>query len=695
MKPLASSDPTVVASYRLLGVLGGGGMGRVYLGQSRSGRLLAIKVVRPELAEDPEFRRRFAREVVAVRAVSPLFTAPVVDADTEAEAPWLATTYIDGPSLDQHVSEHGPMALGPVLILAAGLAEALASIHRVGLVHRDVKPKNVLMDHRGAHIIDFGIALASDATQVTASLLMGTPSYMAPERLQGGAGSPPGDVFALGATLYFAATGKELVNGATTYIKILQVMEGHFNLSAVPKELGPVVVRCTSRRPKDRPTAEELARIFAASGVSAPEPDWYKVTAATTPPVVLEPLPRSGRSRRTLLTALGVLGAAVAGGGASAFAGLFDATAEDLHTTPDATAAGPSQPSRVLWYGRSGSPPPIVVARGSRIIATRGSDVTAVDERGSRLWTRTLPASPLRLHRWGDSVLVTGGSWLWLLDPAKGGEQRFAVNAGQTEASAGVTPGPVLIGGVALSTDVVFINVGAAMIAVDRSGRQVWRRQTPASPRTADGRWLVTQDVVGFVAHVGLHDAATGTPQWSRQYTLEPQREQPPPPSPDAPPPPPDDAWRLSEARIGQTHLFLRDAQEFRALRISNGGTAWQRASLRPVAAIELAGDVALVAADRLVAHSVTTGEPMWQAPLRGARLAVSDEGRTIIAATEVGVTALDAQGNARWHTTLPDPLAPPDRLTIDDRVAFVTFKARPGRPEALNIDVVAVALDA
>src|SRR5436190_14623609 len=140
MKPLSSTDPTTVGSYHLLGVLGGGGMGRVYLGRSPTGRPLAIKVIRSEVAEDSAFRRRFAREIAAVRSVSALFTAAVVDADPEAEPPWFATTYIDGPSLREWVTERGPLAPGAVVMLAAGLAEALASIHQAGLVHRDLKP---------------------------------------------------------------------------------------------------------------------------------------------------------------------------------------------------------------------------------------------------------------------------------------------------------------------------------------------------------------------------------------------------------------------------------------------------------------------------------------------------------------------------------------------------------------------------
>ena len=162
MKPLGPADPTVIASYQVLGLLGSGGMARVYLARSSTGRRLAIKVIRADLAHNQLIRRRFTHEVSALRKVNPLFTAPIVDADTEADEPWLATTFIDGPSLDDWVTEHGPLEPGAVLTLAAGLAEALASVHEAGLVHRDVKPGNVLLDDAGPHIIDFGVALLDE-----------------------------------------------------------------------------------------------------------------------------------------------------------------------------------------------------------------------------------------------------------------------------------------------------------------------------------------------------------------------------------------------------------------------------------------------------------------------------------------------------------------------------------------------------
>ena len=270
MRPLGAADPKTIGPYQLLGVLGSGGMGRVYLGASRTGRRVAIKVIRPDLAEDPIFRDRFTREVAAAGRVSPLFTALVVDSDTEAAAPWLATTYIEGVSLDRRVLDDGAMSIDDVLSLAAGLGEALTSIHTVGLVHRDLKPSNILLNDSGPHIIDFGLALGNEQTRLTTSRVVGTPAYMAPERLRGEAAGPPSDVFSLGATLVFAATGRDLVDDASVYEQVLQIAEGRFSLTDVPSRLRALVVRCVSFHPEDRPTAAELTRFVVALGAVTP-----------------------------------------------------------------------------------------------------------------------------------------------------------------------------------------------------------------------------------------------------------------------------------------------------------------------------------------------------------------------------------------------------------------------------------------
>jgi outer membrane protein assembly factor BamB/predicted Ser/Thr protein kinase len=723
MKPLGTSDPTVVGPYRLLGVLGSGGMARVYLGQSPTGRRLAIKVVRADLAENPAFRRRFAREVAAARTVSPLFTAAVVDADVEAEAPWLATIYIDGPSLDQLVTEQGPLATEAVLTLAAGLAEALASIHRSGLVHRDLKPSNVILNDTGPHIIDFGVVLLTDATQATTSLVLGTPSYMAPERLDGAEAGPACDIFSLGATLFRAATGKSLVNGGSAYEQVMRITLGRFDFSAVPVELRPLIMRCVSRRPQDRPTAEELVRILVGAGASTPAPGWYRATAARPPTVAVEPSQTSPLSRRRVLALGGVFGATFLGGG-----GMLVATALFDHGKGGASAASTiattasSGPGRVLWQVRTGARPlaapgsvpglddadaRVIIDHGVRVITADPSQLFAVDVRGRRLWARTLPTTVLDLRQWGDGLLAFDARRLWLLDPGSG-QPRWSVDVAGTEeaASHGDHPHdlPAQISAVALSTERAFLNVGTATVAIDRNGRQLWRnprpaprdgyRPAPASPHVADARWLVTRDVTDATVEIGLYDAATGNHRWSTRYDLGPQAP-PPPVRPGGPPP--DNAWHRSEGRMSGPHVALRDAQLVTVLRLSDGSTAWRNAFPRPVVAIEPMGDLLLVSADRLTAYATATGTQAWQVPLRGARIAVSTDGRRVIAATGANISAMDHSGVPQWQAELPEPVrgAQPDRLTTDDRAAFVTFRSRPRGPEPPDIDVVAIALDA
>ena len=175
-QPLAGDDPATIAGYRIAAKLGAGGMGKVYLSYTPGGRPVAIKVIRPEFGEDPEFRRRFAQEVQSAQRVQGLFTAPVIDADTEGRQPWLATAYVPGPSLADSVVAHGALPVQAVLLLIAGMAEALHVIHGAGIVHRDLKPSNVLLAADGPRVIDFGIAHAADATSLTGSgVTIGTP----------------------------------------------------------------------------------------------------------------------------------------------------------------------------------------------------------------------------------------------------------------------------------------------------------------------------------------------------------------------------------------------------------------------------------------------------------------------------------------------------------------------------------------
>src|SRR5690349_16002530 len=209
MQPLGADEPTVVGPYRLLGRLGSGGMGRVYLGRSAGGRTVAVKIVHPHFALDEEFRARFRREVEAARRVGGAYTAPVLDADPDAQVPWVATGYAAGPTLTAAVTDTGALADHSVRVLGAGLAEALAAVHGLGLVHRDVKPSNVLLTLDGPLLIDFGISRALDAAAslTHSGFVVGSPGFMSPEQAAGAPVGPPGDLFSLGALLAFAATG--------------------------------------------------------------------------------------------------------------------------------------------------------------------------------------------------------------------------------------------------------------------------------------------------------------------------------------------------------------------------------------------------------------------------------------------------------------------------------------------------------
>ncbi|WP_030694396.1 serine/threonine-protein kinase [Streptomyces globisporus] len=261
-QPLKADDPAVVGGYRLVAVLGAGGMGKVYLSYTPGGRPIAIKVIRPEFSEDPEFRRRFQQEVQAAQRVQGLYTAPVIDSDTEAAQPWLATAYVPGPSLAHAVSLYGGLPTRSVLLLIVGVAEALHVIHGAGIVHRDLKPANVLLASDGPRVIDFGIARAADSTALTnTGVSIGTPAFMAPEQASTGTVTSATDVFALGQIAAFAAIGASAYGDGSSHAVLYRIVHEDPDLSRLPGELRPVVTRCLSRDPADRPSLTEIIEL--------------------------------------------------------------------------------------------------------------------------------------------------------------------------------------------------------------------------------------------------------------------------------------------------------------------------------------------------------------------------------------------------------------------------------------------------
>jgi len=256
VRPLRRWDPERIGPYTIVGRLGAGAMGQVFLARSAAGRLVAVKTIRVELAEEPGFRARFAREVAAARRVSGVFTAAVVASDPDADLPWVATAYVPAPPLSSLVKRCGPLPVPAVRWLAAGCAEALESIHGVGLLHRDIKPSNVLVAPDGPRVIDFGVARAAERVQLTVTHgAAGTPAYMAPEQARDASqASPASDVFSLGATLVYAATGHPPYRGETVMDILIRLATEPPDLTGVPAELAGLLVACLDRVPRDRPT---------------------------------------------------------------------------------------------------------------------------------------------------------------------------------------------------------------------------------------------------------------------------------------------------------------------------------------------------------------------------------------------------------------------------------------------------------
>ncbi|BBC31558.1 hypothetical protein SGFS_028520 [Streptomyces graminofaciens] len=299
--PLRDDDPAVIGGYALLDRLGSGGMGVVYLGRSASGRLVAVKLVHAQFCEGEEFRSRFRQEIAAARRVSGAFTAPVVDADPEADRPWMATLYVPGPTLSELVRKEGPLDTARVRFLALGLTEALRDIHQAGVVHRDLKPANVLIAEDGPRVIDFGISRAGDNQALTMTgRVIGTPPFMSPEQLR----SPrdvtaASDVFSLGSLLVFAASGNSPFEAESPYMAGYQVMYEKPELDSVPQPLRAVAERCLDKDPAARPDLTELHRLLRELPEAPYTPAGPHPYAPDTPGAASGSAPTQAPTRRT------------------------------------------------------------------------------------------------------------------------------------------------------------------------------------------------------------------------------------------------------------------------------------------------------------------------------------------------------------------------------------------------------------
>ncbi|HEU5332487.1 MAG TPA: serine/threonine-protein kinase [Actinocrinis sp.] len=393
-EPLRSGDPGRAGGYRLRARLGSGGMGEVFLAFTGDGRPLAVKVVRREFADDAVFRARFAHEVRAARRVGGPCIAPLVDADPDAEQPWLATAYVPGPTLADAVQLYGPLPVSTVIVLMSAIAEALGTIHAAGIVHRDLKPANVVLGGDGVRVIDFGIARATDATTLTLSgMLVGSPQYVAPEQVLGESPAPPGDVFALGALAHYAATGRAAFGEGPEVGVVYRVVHARPDLVGCPPQLRGLITSCLAKNPDDRPTTSEIAEMCRPDERPGEAEDWlpepvvFAIGAyrealaeiAARPEDEPEPEPppaddgaaaasqqpatdASVRVRpRTKRLALGIAAAlAVAGAGAGVAIGISSANAPDGGSGLQNAAGATTAPSGDRGQGHQGQgqPPP-------------------------------------------------------------------------------------------------------------------------------------------------------------------------------------------------------------------------------------------------------------------------------------------------------------------------------------------------
>ncbi|MFJ6850963.1 serine/threonine-protein kinase [Streptomyces sp. NPDC091271] len=531
---LRGGDPAEIGGYPLEARLGSGGMGTVFLARTSSGRPVAIKLIHQQFAGDDEFRIRFRQEVAAARRVSGAFTAAVVDAAPEAEQPWMATTYIEGNTLAQHIAAKGPLDGAELRRLAIGLAEALRDIHRVGVVHRDLKPSNVVLSPEGPRVIDFGISRAADQQTLTMTgRVIGTPPFMSPEQLQAPRGvGPRSDVFSLGTLLVYSATGHGPFDADSPYMTAYQVVHEEPSLGAVPAALRAVVESCLDKEPEGRPSADELLVLLRdlpsdlggtevpAAGASrtrdmitqhhsgaeaTPSPATPSATAPAEPETGSNGAPAGRRLRRGWrpVLAAAVAVAAIGGGVAALKTGSFGGGGGDKGDSVAAPAAalpdGFEPWRRTVQGGDEGIPDELrCVARGDAlfcggggVVATR---ISAVD--GSRAWTVKSPGVPVQGmhlvgatddtvlgHRFASQDAPQGPPREVVAIDADSGRELWSVESGaQSTAVTGRTQDAVVAGSAVVTVDASNSRFEARDA---HSGEVTWKTPFPAGTQCA------------------------------------------------------------------------------------------------------------------------------------------------------------------------------------------------------------------
>lgn len=657
--------PEYVGHYRLESHLGSGGMGVVHLARSTSGMQLAVKVVHAEFARDPEFRGRFRQEVGAARKVSGAFTAPVVDADPEAERPWMATLFIPGPTLSDHVKRNGPMEPAQLRRLMAGLAEALRDIHRVGVVHRDLKPSNVLLADDGPKVIDFGISRPKDSELRTETgKLIGTPPFMAPEQFRRPREvGPAADIFALGSVLVHASTGRGPFDSDSPYVVAYQVVHDEPDLTGVPANLAPLVLRCLAKEPEDRPTPDELMRelrsvaasydtqafIPAQRASEKPEPEPESKADSGPEPGVEESAARPpGRRRRRLALGAGAVGLGTV---------VALASVQFLGGTDPAPEPGSTRTTSAGFGGWAAAPAPkkgtpLCSLGAGKMLCAQSGLVFALDPQDGRLlWRHSVDTS----HVSGPPAMAGGlvqpssepGRRLEALDPATGKARRQRdMPADSTSSVAG---GMVLLTG----ADGTVTGVDGA------SGDTKWSRTVPGhtAPYFVSFAgdplaYTTSESPDGSSTRVTAVDPATGDVRWDARLkgTLEPVGTSGG-----------SVVLVASEGIYGDTRTVVRYSPA--------DGTSRRVTLSLPVTQAHgtVRGDVAYITGDggSLVAVDMEAGKQLWSLETSVLRTSspVADGRHVYVSAPDGRLLAVDARSGRLLGET-------PVRLGTSDRVA-------------------------
>ncbi|MBW5425458.1 PQQ-binding-like beta-propeller repeat protein [Streptomyces sp. BG9H] len=635
-------SPARIGPYEIFQLLGEGGMGRVFLARSPGSRLVALKVIRPEYAEAPDFRGRFRREAASARRVSGFFTPPVLDADADAPQPWLATAYVPAPSLHEVVRAYGALPEAGLRALGTGLAEALLAIHGAGIVHRDLKPGNVLIAEDGPRVIDFGISSAVDATQVTRTgAVVGTPGFMAPEQIMSSReAGPAADLFSLGCVLVFAATRQGPFGTGGTADILYRAVHHPPQLAGVPEALQPLVGACLEKDPARRPPAasvlaalgaadpaallteglrEDLARREAHAAVLVAAPPVPMVSLAPPVDPFATPAPR-GPSRRRFLWIAAAGTTVAAGGGAAALAGW--------RSEPDAA------PARSGGSGSSGA-------------GTTGRPEPKVPAGPKPRWSTPLKKlEGAKLHLLGDVLVHWEKGRAIAYDPETGKERW----TGSLRTPSDVSGNPEWLG---VQGSTLFATAWSGergyLFGVDAAGKRKFTHVV--TEQSADGQSAAfVQDVLsvaGSVALVGTSgssaygvlavDLGSGKVLWSRKVNGS-------------------DFQAYADGSL----CFLQDNGTLLGLGLRSGAERWKvRDVIKPGAypALSTDGETLLVSSTKVQAFRATDGEKLWTAVnetttisparVRGKRAYVYDGPGTVF--------ALDMRsGKQVWHRASP-----------------------------------------